>query len=465
MSDIIASISGIRGVVGQNFTPQNIVKYTSAFAEYCRNKSPIKKNQIVIGRDGRLHGDKISNIVVSNLLMYGFKVTNIGVAPTPTIQIATEELSCCGGISITASHNPQIWNGLKFLNPNGTFLDENQVRKYLRIALKGKFTFADVRDLKLIRNDFSWIDRHIDKVLKIKIIDIKKIRSRKFRIVVDAVNASGSVIIPRLLEKFGCKVIKLFCDESGHFPHTPEPLPENLILLSRAVKRYKADLGIAVDPDADRLVIITDKGEAFGEENTITTVVSFVLKKTNSKKNKNVTVNLSTTRAVDDIVSLKNGKVHRSPVGEINVVKEMIRNKSIVGGEGSGGIIYPELHYGRDSLAGIALILNEFADFYGKVSEYKEQLPQYYISKTKIDNISEPEKILEKLRKKYYADKNVVNVWNIDGLKIEFKYSWIHMRKSNTEPVIRIITEARTKEEAENLQKFFLRMIRNEIKN
>lgn len=454
MSEIIASVSGVRGIIGDSLTPQNIIKFTSAFSEYCRKNSGGKKLRIAVGRDGRLFGDIIEQMVLSNLALSGFEVINIGIAPTPTVQIATEDLKCAGGISITASHNPQIWNGLKFLNPDGTFLDENQVKEFLKTADEGKFSYADIKDLKPAKNDFIWPDRHIEKVLKLKIINKEKIKRKKFRVVVDAVNSSGSEIVPRLLEKLGCKVIRLFCDGSGKFPHTPEPIPENLKLLSAAVRKHKADLGISVDPDADRLVLITDKGEPFSEENTITTVTNFVLKNTKSKS-RSVTVNLSTSRSVDDIALRNGAKVFRSPVGEINVVKEMQKNGSVIGGEGSGGVIFPELHYGRDSIIGIALILNEFADSNKKISEYKNSLPQYFISKTKLENVKYPEKILKNIEKKYRKDNDVIKIWKNDGLKIDFKNYWVHMRKSNTEPIIRIITEAGSKAEAEELQKKF----------
>ncbi|MBK8551668.1 MAG: phosphoglucosamine mutase [Ignavibacteria bacterium] len=462
MSDIIASVSGIRGITGDSLTPHNITKFTSAFAEYCRRNSR-GKLKIVIGRDGRIFGDIIEQMVMSNLALSGFEVINIGVAPTPTVQIATEDLKCAGGISITASHNPQIWNGLKFLNPDGTFLDEKQVEEFLKIADEGKFKFAGIENLIPAENDFTWLDRHVEKVLKLKILNLNKIRKAKFKVVVDAVNSSGSVIVPMLLERLGCKVIKLFCDGSGKFPHTPEPIPENLKLLSKAVKKNKADFGISVDPDADRLVLITEKGEPFSEENTITAVSNFVLKNTSSK-NKNVTVNLSTTRSIDDIAKKNNGKVFRSPVGEINVVKEMQKNKSVIGGEGSGGVIYPELHYGRDSLAGIVLILNEFADSKKKISEYKSSLPRYFISKTKRENLKDPDKILKELEKKYRNDKNVIKIWNNDGLKIDFKNYWIHMRKSNTEPIIRIITEAGSMTEAEEIANDVLSHTKSDLK-
>ncbi|MDQ3020686.1 MAG: phosphoglucosamine mutase [Bacteroidota bacterium] len=457
MSEIIASVSGVRGIIGDSLTPENIIKYTSAFAKLCRGKS--KNNKIIIGRDGRLFGDLITGFVSDTLTLSGFEVTNIGVAPTPTIQIATEDIKSSGGISVTASHNPQQWNGLKFLNSDGTFLSENEMNEIIRIVDEGKFYYSGIDNLISIKDDSSWIDKHIEKVLKLNILNINKIKKRKFKVVVDAVNSSGSVIVPKLLEKLGCKVIKLFCDGSGKFPHTPEPIPENLILLAKAVKKNKADLGISVDPDADRLVLITDKGEPFSEENTITTAANFLLK--NIKKNKNVTVNLSTTRAVDDIAKKNNAKVFRSPVGEINVVNEMKKNKSLIGGEGSGGVIYSKLHYGRDSLVGIVLVLNELADFKGKISKYKKTIPEYFISKTKIDNVNNPDKILKAIEEKYLKDKDVIKIWINDGLKIDFKNYWVHMRKSNTEPIVRIITEAKSKKEAENLQNKFLGEIIN----
>lgn len=455
MSDIIASVSGVRGILGDSLTPEKIIKFTSAFAEYCKRNSQFKKGnrvKIVVGSDGRLNGEVIESMTISNLAMCGCDVVNIGIAPTPTVQIATEDLKSNGGIAITASHNPQIWNGLKFLNPDGTFLDDVQVKEFLKIVKEGNFSYADVNGIGKVNSDFTWTEKHIEKVLKLKILDLKKIRLRKFKVVVDAVNASGSVIVPELLERLGCKVIRLFCDGTGKFPHTPEPIPENLKLLSKAVLKNKADIGISVDPDADRLVLITDKGEPFSEENTITTAANFVLKNAKGSK-KSVTVNLSTTRAVDDIASLYKAITYRSPVGEINVVKEMKKNKSNIGGEGSGGVIYPELHYGRDSLAGIVLVLNEIADSGQKLSEYKKQLPEYHISKAKIEGLKDPGKILRSFERRFRNDRSVIDLSTADGLKVNFSEHWIHMRKSNTEPIIRIITEAKSEKYAIKIQK------------
>lgn len=456
MSEIIASVSGVRGILGESLTPENIIRFTSAFAKYCKEKS--KETKIAVGWDGRLYGDVVTGFVFDTLFLSGIEVVYLGVAPTPTVQLATELSKAAGGISVTASHNPQQWNGLKFLKSDGTFLDDSEIKEVIKSADENKFSYPPIQELKSITSDNSWIDKHIEKVLKLKILDLKKIKKRKFKVVVDAVNSSGSVIVPKLLKKLNCKVIELYCDRSGKFPHTPEPLPENLTALSKSVKKNKADLGISVDPDADRLVLITDKGKPFGEENTITTAVRFVLK--NSKeKNKSAAVNLSTTRSVDEVCSSSKSKIFRSPVGEINVVKEMKKNKCIIGGEGSGGVIYPELHYGRDSLAGIVLVMSELAEFGGKLSKYKKTLPEFFISKTKIDKISNPENVIERIKVKYSNHNDVTGIRSEDGLKIDFTNHWVHLRKSNTEPIIRIIAEAKSMNEAQEITKKFMNEI------
>lgn len=455
MSNIIVSVSGLRGITGETLTPENIIKYTSAFAEYCRKKKITKR--IIVGRDGRLHGEVISNMVISNLAMSGFQVINIGVVPTPTVQIATEETRSAGGIAITASHNPQMWNGLKFLNPDGTFLDKNQVEQLISIAENGKFYYESVRKLRQVTDDNTWIKKHIDLVLSNRIVNLRKIRERNFRIVIDAVNSAGSVIVPMLLRRLGCRVIEIFCNSSGIFPHTPEPIPENLEALKRMVLKRKADFGIAVDPDSDRLVIITEKGETFGEENTIVTAVRNVLKSIKGR-NKNVTVNLSTTRAVDVNAKSLGGKVFRSPVGEINVVKEMMKNGSVIGGEGSGGVIYPKIHYGRDAMVGIALVLQEFASFDGEVSEYKNFISRFHISKAKINDVRNPDSVLNSIIRKY-KNKDC-KITTKDGVKLDFEKYWVHIRKSNTEPIIRIITEAEGKKETEKIQNEFIKEVK-----
>ena len=458
MSDIIASVSGVRGIVGDNLTPANISKFTLAFAEFSKKYNKTKK--IVVGRDGRLHGDIITDFVTSSLILAGFEPIYIGVVPTPTVQIAVEDLKAAGGISVTASHNPQQWNGLKFLNNTGRFLGPGEIKEFLEIADKGEFTFAEISDLKKIKYDSSWLDKHIEKVLKLKIIESKKIKKAKLTVVVDAVNSAGSIIGPKLLKKLGCKVIELYCDGSGIFPHTPEPIPENLTKLSKAVKKYKADIGVAIDPDSDRLVLITEKGEPFIEENTITMAVNFLLKK-KKENNRNVTVNLSTTRAVDDIVAKHKGKIFRSAVGEINVVNEMMTNGSVIGGEGSGGVILSEVHYGRDAIVGLALIMQELAESGMTLSEYKKHLPQYSIVKSKIENVTDPAGLLNKITEIYSGEnyKAACKVNTVDGVKLDFPEHWIHLRKSNTEPIIRIITEAKTKELADQIQNEFIKEI------
>ena len=440
---IIASVSGVMGIIGENLTPDVIVRFTSAFASYCERNSESKT--VVVGYDGRVFGEFVYKIVAATLSMCGFQVIAIGVVPTPTVQIATEDTKSAGGIAITASHNPQIWNGLKFLKSDGTFLDKDEMEQVKKIYEKGKFSYSGLYALMQCTESDMWIDYHIAKALNNKFIDIKKISSKKFKVVVDAVNSAGSVIVPGLLKKLGCKVTELFCDGTGVFPHTPEPLPDNLTLLSEAVKKYKADIGIAVDPDSDRLVLITETGEPFIEENTIVACVQQVLRHSTAKK-KSVTVNLSTTRAVDDIAKKYKAKVFRAPVGEINVVKEMRKNGSIIGGEGSGGVILPPVsggHYGRDAIFGIGLILQELAETDMRLSKYKMSLPQYKIEKSKIENVKNPKAYLDDIIRKSKNEK--CRITTTDGVKLDYKDYWVHYRSSNTEPVIRIIKETRVK--------------------
>lgn len=446
----IVSVSGIRGIVGVSLTPTIINKYVLAFAHLCTAESSSK--QIVIGWDGRLYGNYLKDIVSSTLIFSGFQVINIGIAPTPTVQIATEELKAAGGISITASHNPQEWNGLKFLSRNGTFLMPNKIDKLKTFVKTSNNYQVSINKILPAIDDYTWIERHIEKVISLRYLNFYKIKKRRFRIVVDAVNASGSFVVPALLEKFNCEVIKLFCDESGVFPHQPEPLPENLTALRRAVKRYRADLGIAVDPDTDRLVLITNEGKPFIEENTIVLASTAVLKYY-KKGTQSITVNLSTTRAVDDIAEIFGAKVYRSPVGEINVVKLMKQKKSIVGGEGSGGVILPEVHYGRDALVGIALVLQELADTNLSLSEYKKIIPEYYIYKTKIKTRKDFEYVFNEILSVLRTEN--CQITTSDGIKADYPDHWIHLRRSNTEPIIRIIIEARNKKRAEETYNHF----------
>ncbi|MFI5144908.1 MAG: phosphoglucosamine mutase, partial [Ignavibacteria bacterium] len=438
MKEPIISISGIRGILGESLYPENILKYATAFAQYTNY------GRIVIGRDGRLFGDNIQELIESTLFFAGCEVINLDIAPTPTIALAVEALKADGGIVITASHNPQEWNGMKFINSKGIFLNSAENKKFLENAESTGERIPSLRKLKQIKYYPAFHDYHINKVLRIKSINLGKIRRRKFKVVLDCVNASGSFIIPKLLKKLGCKVVPVDCDGTGIFTRKPEPIPENIKKTCLAVKKNKADLGIVVDPDSDRLVLITEKGEPYGEEYTIVTAINTVLKNPVPGE-RTAVVNLSTSRAVDDIVEIHKGKLYRTPVGEINVIEKMKAVHAIIGGEGSGGVILPEVHYGRDSLVGIALVLNEFAGFKGKVSEYKKELPQYFILKIKIDSSGiSSNKLFNELQLKYTEYPHNTE----DGLRIDFEDSWVNFRKSNTEPIIRIITEAKTKNKA-----------------
>lgn len=461
MKEPIISISGIRGIFGESLTPENIVKYTTAFAKYIGRKKTGKPVLIVVGRDGRLGGELVEKLIETTLLFNGCEVVNVGIAPTPTISLAVETLKAAGGISITASHNPQEWNGMKFIGSKGIFLDADENKKLWNYFDDTSSNYVTADKIKQIEYYPGFSDYHISRVLNISTINVNKIKKRKFKVVLDCVNASGSVIIPALLKKLGCKVIKIDCEPSGIFTRKPEPIPENLKRTCREVKKHNADIGIVIDPDADRLVIITEKGEPFGEENTITTVIKHIL--SNAKPSKRIAViNLSTSRSVDDIVNSLGGKLYKSPVGEINVIKKMKEVKAIVGGEGSGGVILPEVHYGRDSLVGVAIILNEIAEFNGTVSNYKKTLPEYHIRKSKLnlENIN-PDKILE-----YISGKYIDSCRNIeDGLRIDFKESWVNFRKSNTEPIIRIITEAKTTRESDVMQQKFNKEISDFLQN
>lgn len=446
---LITSISGVRGIFGESLTPDIIIQYTEAFVAYNRIKKA-GKLKFVIGRDGRITGKVIANLVSSTLISLGCDVEAIGVCPTPTVSLAVEKSDADGGISITASHNPIEWNGLKFFNENGLFLDADETKIFLEMLKNKSPKYVSWDELANYRIDQSWIDKHIELSLNLKYVNVESIRKKKFKIVLDCINAAGGAIIPELLKKLGCNVIEMNCDMSGVFTRIPEPLPENLTEVMQKVKEESADLGIVVDPDVDRLVLITEKGEPFGEEYTIASVINFILSKESEsgKNNLNVVVNLSTTRAVDDIAKKFNVSVYRVPVGEINVAKEMIRRKSIVGGEGSGGVILPELHYARDALVGIVIVLQMLSEFDGTISDLKSELPEYFINKDKIDIKGiEPDKVLKEIHSKYLTEKTDTQ----DGLKIDFSDYWVHLRKSNTEPIIRIIAEAKSQIIAKNL--------------
>ncbi len=446
MGTLMVSVSGIRGIVGDGLDPETIVKYTSAYADFIGN------GKVVIGRDARITGEMVQSLVTGTLLAKGLDVVEIGICPTPTVQYTVKNLKAAGGIAISASHNPNQWNALKLLNNTGQFMtpDQNkQMLKFLDKSAKGYMGWDKVGKLTLYKEG---LQKHVDDVLKLKYIDRAKIAARKFKVLADCVNGAGVYVIPDLLRSFGCEVIELNCEKTGIFPRLPEPLPENLTETMKAVLESKADLGVVVDPDVDRLVLITNEGQPFGEENTITQSVKFIL----SKEKGSAAVNLSTTRAVDDVAEAYGQKVFRSPVGEANVVIKMKEVNAIIGGEGSGGVIYPELHYGRDALVGIAITLQHLLEFGGTLSELKKSLPSYFIAKKKIAlEKVQPDEIINMLIQKFKEEK----INTDDGLRIDFPDHWVHFRKSNTEPIIRIITEAKGKKTSEELSEKYFNLI------
>ncbi len=435
----MVSISGLRGIVGDSLTPEVVIKYASAFSRFSG------KRKIVIGRDGRYHGTMLSEILAGSLAANGCDVLDIGICPTPTVQLAVERSEAGGGVAVTASHNPIEWNGLKFVNEKGVFLDSEENKelwKYLEQPAK----YASYESAGTIKHDDFFLQDHVRRVLAIRSLDVEAIRRRHFKVVVDCVNAAGSMVVPQLLHDLGCITIKMNCDASGRFPRKPEPLPENLTETFVRVKAENADLGIVVDPDVDRLVLITEKGEPFSEEYTIAQAVKFIFDKTPVERRIAV-VNLSTTRAVDEIARGLDGRVYRSAVGEINVVKKMKEENAVIGGEGSGGVILPEVHYGRDALVGIGITLQHLLESGGTLSDLKASLPGFEIVKKRIElGRKNPEKIFASIGKRY--SKFELNT--VDGLKINAPDYWIHLRKSNTEPIIRVICEAATKKEAES---------------
>ena len=447
MPTLMVSISGIRGIVGDGLDPQVLLKYTSAYADF------IGKGTVIIGRDARITGEMVKSIVTGTLLAKGLNVIDIGICPTPTVQYTVKTLNSQGGIAISASHNPNEWNALKLLNSTGQFMapDENIKMLGLLNSTENKFVhWEKTGKLTLFEEGLK---RHVYDAMHIKYVNISQIRKRKFKVVADCVNGAGVYVIPDLLSQFGCEIIELDCEKTGIFPRLPEPLPENLTKTMKAVSEHKADLGVVVDPDVDRLVLISNDGSPFGEENTITMAINFIL----SKEKGNSVVNLSTTRAVDDVAGKYGCKVYRSAVGEANVVKKMKEVNAIIGGEGSGGVIYPALHYGRDALVGIALILQQLTEFRGSMAEFKGTLPSYFIAKKKIVlGDTNPDDVVKKLIEKYSG----ANINSEDGLRIDFADHWVHFRKSNTEPIIRIITEAKNEKLAEHLStKYFNEII------
>lgn len=446
---LIKSISGIRGTIGgrpgDNLTPIDAVKFAAAYGVWLKEYSKKEKLTVVIGRDARLSGEMIQNLVVSTLVGLGIDVIDLDLSTTPTVEIAVPLEKADGGIILTASHNPKQWNALKLLNEKGEFLDAAQGAKILEIAEKEAFNFSEVDDLGTVNRNDSYIDIHIDEVLDLSLVDADVIRAAKFKVVVDGVNSTGGIAIPKLLKELGVEVVELYCDPTGHFPHNPEPLKEHLGDICELVVKEKADFGIVVDPDVDRLAFITNEGEMFGEEYTLVACADYVLGKTKG----NTVSNLSSSRALRDISEKHGGTYEAAAVGEVNVVTKMKANKAIIGGEGNGGIIYPESHYGRDSLVGTALFLMLMAERGGTVSELRASYPSYFMSKKKIELTPglDVDGILVAMAEKYKNEE----ISTIDGVKIDFPENWVHLRKSNTEPIIRIYTEAKSQTEADGL--------------
>ena len=451
---LIKSISGIRGTIGgkvdENLTPIDAVKFAAAYGSWLKGQSSKEQVKVVIGRDARISGEMIQNLVQYTLIGLGIDVVNIGLSTTPTVEVAVPMEKADGGIILTASHNPKEWNALKLLNNKGEFVSDQDGKAILKIAQENDFSFATVDHLGKLTHDDQYIDLHIEKVLALPLVAPEAIQKKKFRVVVDAVNSTGGIAIPRLLERLGVEVVKLYCEPNGHFPHNPEPLKEHLGDICKRVVEEKADFGIVVDPDVDRLAFITDKGEMFGEEYTLVACADYVL----GKAKGNVVSNLSSSRALRDIAQKHGVSYSAAAVGEVNVVTEMKRVEAIIGGEGNGGIIYPELHYGRDALVGVALFLSLLAERGGNVQQLRESYPAYFMSKNKIQLTEQinPDQILKAMEQKYAHEQTTT----IDGLKIDFADSWVHLRKSNTEPIIRIYTEAKSQKEADALAHRFI---------
>ncbi len=447
---LIKSISGIRGTIGghngDGLGGVDIVKFTAAYAQHIKNVNGGKTGKIVVGRDARISGQMVSNLVVGTLMAMGFDVVNIGLATTPTTELAVVGEGAVGGIILTASHNPIQWNALKLLDRNGEFLTDAAGKEVIKIAEEEAFVFADVMELGSEYVNNTWGQRHIDMVKALKLVDVKAIAEANFTVAVDAVNSVGGIVIPRLLRVLGVKnVIELNCEANGHFAHTPEPIPENLTQIADLMKSGKADVGFVVDPDVDRLAIVMENGEMFVEEYTLVAVADYILSKTPGS----TVSNLSSSRALRDVTRRHGCEYNAAAVGEVNVVAKMKETGAVIGGEGNGGVIYPELHYGRDALVGVALFLTLLAKSGKKVSELKKTYPPYQIAKNKIQLTPDidVDAILLAVKDKFAG----CEITDIDGVKIDFPESWVHLRKSNTEPIIRIYSEAETMEKAQAL--------------
>lgn len=455
---LIKSISGIRGTIGgaagEGLSAVDVVKFTAAYATLIKSSCTCDSPRIVVGRDARISGKMVENLVVGTLMSMGFDVVNIGLASTPTTELAVVGEKACGGIIITASHNPVQWNALKLLNSNGEFLNDAEGKRVIEIAEKEEYVFSEVFGLGKEYLNQTWDARHIEMVKNLKLVDVAAIASKNFKVVVDGINSVGGVIIPALLHSLGVKeVITLNGNPTGNFAHTPEPIPQNLTEISAVMKESGADVGFVVDPDVDRLAIVMEDGEMFVEENTLVAIADYVLAHTPGS----TVSNLSSSRGLRDVTRNHGCEYSAAAVGEVNVVTKMKETGAIIGGEGNGGIIYPELHYGRDALVGVALFLTLMAKSGKKVTEIKKELPQYQIAKNKIELTPEidVDAILAAV-KEHFANEEVND---IDGVKIDFADSWVHLRKSNTEPIIRIYSEAATMEQADELAESIKKVI------
>jgi len=456
---LIKSISGIRGTIGgapgEGLSPVDVVKFTAAYGTWVQARNQSGKTTIVIGRDARISGEMVRNLVVGTLQGLGIDVIDIGLSTTPTVEIAVPIEKAQGGIILTASHNPKQWNALKLLNGEGEFISGEDGAEVLDLAEKEAFSFAEVDDLGSYKEDDSYLQKHIDAVLAMPLVDKDAIAAANFCVAVDAVNSTGGIFVPELLNQLGvAKIVPLFCDPTGHFPHNPEPLPEHLTEIATAVKENNADVGVVVDPDVDRLAMVCNDGSMFGEEYTLVAVADYILQHTPG----NTVSNMSSTRALRDVTE-KHGQTYTaSAVGEVNVVNQMKATNAIIGGEGNGGIIYPELHYGRDALVGIALFLTHLAKSNMTCAELRASYPSYFISKNKIQLTPDidVDKILVAMEEKYRHEE----VNTIDGVKINFANEWVHLRKSNTEPIIRIYTESKNESAADALAKKIIEEIK-----
>ena len=458
---LIKSISGIRGTIGgkpgDTLNPLDIVKFTSAYATFIRRSGKSKSNTIVVGRDGRISGDMVRNIVCGTLMGIGYDVVNIGMATTPTTELAVAMQQAAGGIIITASHNPRQWNALKLLNEKGEFLTAADGEEVLAIAEREDFEYASVDNLGKYTEDNSFNQRHIDSVLNLKLVDREAIKNAHFKVLVDAVNSVGGIIMPQFLDALGVEYKVLNGEPTGDFAHNPEPLAKNLGEIMGEMAKGGYDLGIVVDPDVDRLVFISENGEMFGEEYTLVSVADYVLSKTPG----NTVSNLSSTRALRDVTERHGGKYTAAAVGEVNVTTQMKNVNAVIGGEGNGGVIYPESHYGRDALVGVALFLSHLAHKGCTASELKASYPEYFMAKNRIDltPTADIDAILAKV-KEVYSNEEIID---IDGVKINFANSWVHLRKSNTEPIIRVYSEASTLKEAEELGEKLIAVVKSMV--